>query len=48
MGCSALYHLMYPKSAGYQSNLSRLDYGGISILIFGSAFAVLYYAMACV
>lgn len=48
MGCSAIYHLMYVKGVKYQENLSRLDYGGISILIFGSAFPILYYAMACV
>ena len=47
MGCSALYHLMYVKSESVGTWLSRLDYGGISILIFGSAFPVLYYSMAC-
>ena len=48
MGCSALYHLCYVKDEKYQANLSRLDYGGISVLIFGSAFPILYYSMACV
>jgi len=48
MGCSATYHLLYVKNEKFQTNLSRLDYGGISILIFGSAFPILYYAMACV
>mmetsp|Transcript_10934 Transcript_10934/g.14750 ORF Transcript_10934/g.14750 Transcript_10934/m.14750 type:complete len:226 (-) Transcript_10934:76-753(-) len=47
MGCSALFHLLYVKNQRYQTNLSRLDYGGISILIFGSTFPVCYYAMAC-
>jgi len=47
MGCSAIYHLMSAKNPSYQANLSRLDYGGISILIFGSCVPILYYAMAC-
>ena len=47
MGCSAVYHLFSVKNAKFQANLSRLDYGGISILIFGSCVPVLYYAMAC-
>ena len=47
MGCSALYHLMFVKNRQVQETLARLDYGGISILIFGTSFPVLYYAMAC-
>jgi adiponectin receptor len=27
--------------------LSRLDYGGISVLIFGSGFPIIYYSYAC-
>ena len=47
MGCSAIYHLFLVKSPEYDANLARLDYGGISVLIFGSCVPVLYYAMAC-
>ena len=47
MGCSAIYHTVLCKSQECQTNMSRLDYGGISILVFGSCVPVLYYAMAC-
>ena len=47
MGCSAIYHLTLCKSKECDANLSRLDYGGVSILIFGSCVPILYYAMAC-
>ena len=47
MGCSALYHLMYVKDRYVSETLARLDYGGIAILVFGSAFPILYYGMAC-
>ena len=47
MGCSALYHLMFVKNRKVSEALARLDYGGISILIFGTSFPILYYAMAC-
>ena len=39
--------MVYVKSLHLQQTLARLDYGGISILIFGSMFPVLYYGMAC-
>ena len=42
MGCSAVYHACYVKNVQCQGRLSRLDYGGISILIFGSAFPVVF------
>ena len=47
LGCSALYHLMFVKNEKYQATLARLDYGGISILIFGTSFPILYYALGC-
>lgn len=47
MGASALFHAFYVKNEKYQTYISRLDYGGISILIFASSFPVCYYAMAC-
>ena len=47
MGCSAIFHLLGAKNQNFQSTLSRLDYGGISILIFGSSFPIVYYSMAC-
>ena len=47
MGCSALYHLFWVKNEKTASSLSRLDYGGISILIFGSTVPVTSYGMTC-
>jgi len=47
MGCSAIYHLLYAKNEAFQTNLSRLDYAGISVLVFGSAYPVIHYCMAC-
>ena len=47
LGCSALFHLYYVKSPAFNDFLSRLDYGGISVLIFGSCMPVLSYGFAC-
>ena len=47
MGCSALLHWFLVKSKDTSTCLSRLDYGGISILIFGSTVPISYYGMAC-
>ena len=47
MGCSATFHLMFVKNLYCQQTLARLDYGGISVLIFGSAYPILTYGLAC-
>ena len=47
MGCSALYHLFMIKNPSVHANLARLDYAGISVLIFGSAVPVASYGFAC-
>jgi adiponectin receptor len=47
LGCSATYHLLNVKSQKVAAILARLDYGGISILIFGTIYSVIYYGMAC-
>ena len=47
LGCSALFHLVYVKSPKFQSIFSRLDYGGISMLILGSVIPIIYYSFAC-
>jgi hypothetical protein len=47
MGCSALFHLMYVRSRKTESILSRLDYGGISVLIYGSTIPIIYYCFPC-
>ena len=47
LGCSAAFHLLYVKSETVSKILSRLDYGGISILILGSACPIIYYSFAC-
>ena len=47
LGCSAAFHLLYVKSETVSKILSRLDYGGISILILGSAFPIIFYSFAC-
>lgn len=47
MGCSALFHLMWVQSPSQSAILARLDYGGISFLIFGSSFPVIWYGYPC-
>lgn len=47
LGCSATFHLYAVKSQKINNILSRLDYGGISILIFGSAVPPIIYGFAC-
>ena len=47
MGCSAAFHLFHVRSESIFNLLSRLDYGGISILIFGGATPIIYYSYAC-
>ena len=47
MGCSALYHLCTVKNRNTSACLARLDYGGISILIYGSTIPISSYGMSC-
>jgi adiponectin receptor len=47
LGCSAAFHLYSVKSKLAQDVLSRLDYGGISVLIFGSSVPIVIYGFAC-
>ena len=47
LGASAVYHLMYVRSQTVSAILARLDYGGISILIFGSICTVIQYTFSC-
>ena len=47
MGFSALFHLFFVYSPNVSSFLARLDYAGITILIFGSAMPSTNYLYAC-
>ena len=45
--CSSSFHLFSAYSENAQAFLSRLDYGGISLLIAGSTFPPVIYGFAC-
>lgn len=47
MGCSAVFHLFQIHSDKTDDLLSRLDYGGISILIMGSSYPPIFYCFSC-
>ena len=47
LGCSALFHGLQIHSVKLNEFLSRLDYGGISILIMGSSYPPIYYVFCC-
>ena len=47
LSLSATFHLYSAMSAKAHSFLSRLDYAGISVLIFGSVVPVYWYGFAC-
>ena len=47
LGCSALFHLFTHHDKQVATVMARLDYSGISILIFGSTIPVSYYGYAC-
>mmetsp|Transcript_9895 Transcript_9895/g.13408 ORF Transcript_9895/g.13408 Transcript_9895/m.13408 type:complete len:158 (-) Transcript_9895:313-786(-) len=47
LGCSALYHMIKDKSEEAHLIYSRLDYAGISLLIFGGCYPFIYYCFAC-
>ncbi|KAG1709613.1 hypothetical protein DVH05_020268 [Phytophthora capsici] len=45
--CSATFHLMFVVSRSAYMFLSRLDYAGITILIAGSFYPMIYYSFYC-
>ncbi|CAH0519887.1 unnamed protein product [Peronospora belbahrii] len=45
--CSAVFHLMFVVSRSAFTFLSRLDYAGITILIAGSFYPMIYYSFYC-
>lgn len=45
--CSAIFHLMFVVSRRTYMVLSRLDYAGITILIAGSFYPMIYYSFYC-
>jgi adiponectin receptor len=47
MASSAIFHLFYSMNEKVNKVLLRLDYAGISILIFGSTVGPLYYGFYC-
>ena len=47
MGCSAIFHLFGELNKETATILARLDYSGISILIFGSTIPIANYGFAC-
>lgn len=47
LGFSALYHLFWVQSNFVNNWMSRLDYGGICILIMGSSYPPIFYAFSC-
>ena len=47
LGCSSIYHLCGIKSETTKKLLSRLDYGGISVLIMGSSYPPIIYGYSC-
>jgi hypothetical protein len=47
LGMSAVYHLFFVYSASAYTTLAKLDYCGITILIFGSTIPSIQYLYAC-
>ena len=47
LGASAIYHLVWIKNERILNLFAKLDYGGIFLLIMGSAYPLTYYAFAC-
>ncbi|KAG7387169.1 Adiponectin receptor protein 2 [Phytophthora boehmeriae] len=45
--CSTIFHLMFVVSRSAYMFLSRLDYAGITILIAGSFYPMIYYSFYC-
>ena len=47
LGCSGIFHLFQIQSKNLYEVFSRLDYGGISVLVMGSSYPVIYYCFKC-
>lgn len=47
LGCSTVFHWFHPKNHKVCKILNRLDLAGISLLIYGSAVAALFYFFYC-
>jgi predicted membrane channel-forming protein YqfA (hemolysin III family) len=47
LSCSFIFHLCFIRSEIILRTLSRLDNGGISVLILGSSYPPLMYMLAC-
>lgn len=47
LGCSTVFHWFHPKNHKVCKILNRLDLAGISILIYGSSIAALFYIFYC-
>lgn len=47
LGCSTVFHWFHPKNQRLCKILNRLDLAGISILIYGSSVAALFYVFYC-
>ena len=47
LGLSTMFHWFNPLDATVYKILHKLDYGGISLLNFGSSFAIFYYYFYC-
>lgn len=45
--CSAIYHLFCDMNPAVSNRLRSFDYAGVSILISGSCFSIIYYALYC-
>jgi predicted membrane channel-forming protein YqfA (hemolysin III family) len=47
MACSAICHLLFVRSARICDIVAKLDYWGIAVLFFGSAYPQISYRYAC-
>lgn len=47
MGASSIFHWFNPKNPTVYKVLNRIDYGSITILIWGSSVSVLFYSFYC-
>lgn len=47
LGSSSAFHLMWITNERINNLLSRLDYGGICVLIMGSSYPMIFYSFSC-
>ena len=47
LSCSSIFHLCAFRNKELLSFLARLDYGGISVLIMGSSYPIMFYSFPC-